>query len=118
MPFCCYNCDIYFVLSTVFLVWLCLKSHTHVSTVQVMLECGVESLVSVVTRELRPVNLLPASMREAHPFLVCHFDFSAFMLMYVSSRGVEIISAFQFVCLLVKREKNAGQIVMSLAEKV
>ena len=38
--------------------------------VQVMLECGVESLVGVVTRELRPVNLLPASMREAHPFLV------------------------------------------------
>lgn len=76
---------VYILYSVLYLgVALLEKSHTHVSTVQVMLECGVESLVSVVTRELRPVNLLPASMREAHPFLVSHFGFSVFMLIYLS----------------------------------
>ncbi|XP_050721570.1 uncharacterized protein LOC127001253 isoform X3 [Eriocheir sinensis] len=57
------------LMEVLLLVWRLGRRQGISGRVQVMLECGVESLVSVVTRELRPVNLLPASMREAHPFL-------------------------------------------------
>ncbi|ROT67979.1 putative dynein heavy chain 10, axonemal [Penaeus vannamei] len=37
--------------------------------VQQILESAVQSLVNLVTKELRPVNLLPSGMREQLPFL-------------------------------------------------
>ncbi|XP_045101472.1 uncharacterized protein LOC123498434 [Portunus trituberculatus] len=57
------------LMEVLLLLWRLGRRQGISGRVQVMLECGVESLVGVVTRELRPVNLLPASMREAHPFL-------------------------------------------------
>lgn len=71
---------------------VCVYSHVGVFLHQVILECGVESLEAVVTRELRPVNLLPASMRDTPPFLVSEsvshyasfllYSFLSFLLVY------------------------------------
>ncbi|KAK3856111.1 hypothetical protein Pcinc_037534 [Petrolisthes cinctipes] len=59
------------LMEVLVLLWRLGRRHGISGKVQIILECGVESLEAVVTRELRPVNLLPASMRDTQPFLEC-----------------------------------------------
>nr|XP_045619030.1 uncharacterized protein LOC123770896 [Procambarus clarkii] len=58
------------LLDLLLLVWRLGRRHGISGKVQLILESAVESLVELVTHELRPVNLLPSSMREPQPFLV------------------------------------------------
>ncbi|XP_045619030.2 uncharacterized protein [Procambarus clarkii] len=57
------------LLDLLLLVWRLGRRHGISGKVQLILESAVESLVELVTHELRPVNLLPSSMREPQPFL-------------------------------------------------
>lgn len=58
------------LLETLEIVWRVGRRNGISGRAQVLLEASVQSLVAVITRDLRPVNLLPASMRELGPLLV------------------------------------------------
>ncbi|XP_069945849.1 dynein axonemal heavy chain 10-like isoform X2 [Cherax quadricarinatus] len=57
------------LLDLLLLLWRLGRRHGMSGKVQMILESAVESLVELVTHELRPVNLLPSSMREQQPFM-------------------------------------------------
>ncbi|XP_064083938.1 uncharacterized protein LOC135199712 [Macrobrachium nipponense] len=50
-------------------IWRLGKKDGISGKVQIILESAVQSLVELVTQELRPVNLLPSNMREPVPLL-------------------------------------------------
>ncbi|KAK8742197.1 hypothetical protein OTU49_002171, partial [Cherax quadricarinatus] len=50
------------LLDLLLLLWRLGRRHGMSGKVQMILESAVESLVELVTHELRPVNLLPSSM--------------------------------------------------------
>ena len=57
------------LMKTLETVWRVGRREGISGRVQILLEASIQSLVDVVTRELRPVNLLPSSLRELNPLM-------------------------------------------------
>ncbi|XP_042228318.1 dynein axonemal heavy chain 10-like [Homarus americanus] len=96
------------LLDVLLLVWRLGRRRGISGKVQLILESSVESLVDLVTHELRPVNLLPSNMRETQPFLDSHTRVTE-ALQVVAEWETAVAQCAKTVFVSAKRQRDGRQ---------